>query len=301
MAGKESGEGGEGGLRAFLDGGALDRAEAAVRRGLADRPTDPRLLRNLGDVLRQKGDLRGAAEAYRRLSDARPGDRHAERMAALLDGGPSRREDPHPAKFFLARDFLTAERHAEVLAAVRRRRRKFQSTAVRTDKGKDRKDAATRRSQFCADVAGVQEWFDAKVLQAFPEICRRTGVEPFEPRILSCKFSAWHDGCFFRLHQDQATGIAATRRLGFLYYFRFPPPRFRGGELLLYDRDPDTLWPRPSFTAIPPEDNLLAVIPANAWHEVLPVRVESDDWYAARFTYGGWIHDAALVDGGEEE
>jgi Rps23 Pro-64 3,4-dihydroxylase Tpa1-like proline 4-hydroxylase len=159
----------------------------------------------------------------------------------------------------------------------------------------------TRRSASCTDVEALREWFDPLLLARFRDVCIRTGLEPFEPRVLSCKLTAWHDGCFFHLHQDRATGPAATRRLGFLYYFDFPPRRFHGGELLLYDRDPDSLWPRPSFTNIPPHNNALAVIPSHCWHEVLPVRIEDrEDWYAGRFTFSGWFHDAALMDEEEE-
>jgi hypothetical protein len=292
-------DGEEGGLRAFLDSGAMDRAAASLRRRLGGAPDDPALLRDLGDVLRQKGDLDGAARVFRRLRDRLPGDAAAARLAALLAGEAAPPEPAIPAKFLRLRDFLPRERLDALRAHVRKRRRAFRDTAVRYAGGEDRPDAATRKSSYCADVAAIREWFDPLLLAAFPEACRRHGIEPFAPRVRSCKLSAWHDGCFFRLHQDQATGEAATRRLGFLYYFHFPPPRFEGGELLLYDRDPTTLWPRPTFTSLPPEGNTLAIIPANAWHEVLPVRLGDPDWYAARFTFSGWIHDGALM--GEEE
>ena len=106
---------------------------------------------------------------------------------------------------------------------------------------------------------------------------------------------AWRT-CTVVLTGSRATGPAATRRMGFLLYFDFPPRRFTGGELLLYDLDPDTLWPVPRFTNLPPETNSLVVLPANCWHEVLPVRCPGDDWTAGRFTYSGWIHDAGLME-----
>jgi Rps23 Pro-64 3,4-dihydroxylase Tpa1-like proline 4-hydroxylase len=103
--------------------------------------------------------------------------------------------------------------------------------------------------------------------------------------------SVYHQGHFFRLHQDRTDGPAASRRYGVIYYFDFPPRRFHGGELVLYDVDQESQLPTASFTTIEPTANMLAVIPAGAWHEVLPIVCQSDDWYAGRFTLSGWIHD----------
>jgi len=295
--GKKRPAGGDGGLRAFLDEGALDRAAVVLRRRLRDRPGDPDALRDLALVLRQSGDLEGAARVYRRLAEAIPGEASAARLAALLDGGMPLGADPVPVRFLRKRGFLPEERLAEVRAFVLRSRTSFKATAVRTEDGRQKRNEGARRSASCTEVGPLREWFDPLIEGLFPEMLGRLGQGPFEPSVLSCKLSAYHDGSFFQLHQDRATGVAATRKMGFLYYFDFPPRRFTGGELLLYDLDPDTLFPVPRFTNLPPEGNSLVVLPAHCWHEVLPVRCPGADWTAGRFTYSGWIHDAALLEG----
>lgn len=298
---EETGPGdGEGGLRAFLDGGAFERAAGELRRRLRDDPSDVRTLRDLAQVLRQSGDLAGASRAFRRVVDLDPSDLHAARLHALLEGIPPAPPDPVPVRFHRRRGFLGEERLGRLRDFVRGRRAAFEATAVRTADGRQDHDAGTRRSASLKEVDEVREWFDPLLAEEIPEAIRALSLGEFAVDVLSCKVTSWHDGCFFRLHQDEATGAAATRRAGFLYYFDFPPRRFTGGELLLYDRDPDTLWPLPSFTNLPPETDTLVFIPANAWHEVLPVRCPDPDWSAARFTFSGWLHDADLLDALEE-
>ena len=294
-AGTPTGDG-EGGLRAFLDGGALDRAAAELRRRLRENPSDARTMRDLAQVLRQAGDPAGAARAFRRVVDLDPSDLHAARLHALLEGVAPAPPDPVPVRFFRQAGFLGEERLARLRAFVAAHADAFAATAVRREDGRQDEDAGTRRSASLKEVDGVREWFDPLLAEVLPGALRSLALEEFTVDVLSCKVTAWHDGCFFRLHQDEATGAAATRRAGFLYYFDFPPRRFAGGELLLYDRNPDTLWPLPSFTNLPPETDTLVVIPANAWHEVLPVRCPDPDWRAARFTFSGWIHDGDLLD-----
>jgi len=287
---------GEGGLRAFLDGGAFERAAEELRRRLREAPSDLRTLRDLAHVLRQAGDLDGAARTYRRVVDLDPSDLHAARLHALLGGTPGAPPDPVPVRFFRRRGFLGEERLALLRSFVESRGDAFAATAVRRADGRQDADEGTRRSASLTEVEEVREWFDPLLVDVLPDAVRHLGLEEFTLDVLSCKVTAWHDGCFFRLHQDEATGAAATRRAGFLYYFDFPPRRFTGGELLLYDRHPDTLWPLPSFTNLRPETDTLLVIPANAWHEVLPVRCPDPDWRAGRFTFSGWIHDGDLMD-----
>ena len=125
----------------------------------------------------------------------------------------------------------------------------------------------------------------------FPQLRKQLRVAPFRAGIHSVKISVYHHGHFFGLHHDDNTGPAASRRFGFIYYFEYPPRRFSGGELILFDRDPDSLLPTASFTNVAPAHNSLAIIPANTWHEVLPIHCPSDDWFAGRFTLSGWIHD----------
>jgi Rps23 Pro-64 3,4-dihydroxylase Tpa1-like proline 4-hydroxylase len=298
MAGRRSDGDASPGLREVLDQGMLRDAAKRLERHLRTRPKDAEALRALGDLQRQQGHLDAAAATYKRLLALEPGDAVTARLVGLLGEGRTVSAPALPTRFLRLPDFLPDERLGELREHVRTKRSAFKDTAVKRAGGEeDELDHSTRRSSSLLDLGDVGAWFNAMVEARIPEFVERLGMEPFEAGIHSCKISAYHDGHFFHLHQDRSTGVAATRVLGFLFYFDFPPRRFHGGELLVYDRDPDTLMPVPVFTTLPPEGNSLVVVPANCWHEVLPIVCKSEDWFAARFTYSGWIHDEVLMAG----
>lgn len=282
-------------IRELLDSGLLEEKEVELRLALMDKPRDPELLRKLGEIQRSMGDRKGAAQSYQQLAHIVPENPHFARMATLLSGQKISKLPPTPSQFRILEDFLPQHRVKDILAHTRIKQEAFQSTKVRSKDRGEYLDTRRRLSSFCSELGSIRDWFDPLILQAFPNSLKALDLEAFEPGIYSCKLSAYHDGHFFHVHQDKSTGVAATRRLGFIYYFEFAPKRYKGGELLLYDRDPDTLLPSPSFTTLIPQHNSLVLLPANTWHEVLPIRIESEDWFAARFTYSGWIHDESLL------
>lgn len=282
-------------IRELLDSGLLEEKEVEIRLSLMDAPKNPELLRKLGEIQRSMGDRKGAGQSYQQLSKLVPNNAHFARMATLLNGEPLAQLPAIASQFQIVEDFLHKNRVKDILAHTRVKQDAFQSTKVRSkDKG-EYLDSTRRVSSFCPELGSIRDWFDPIILEAFPGFLNDLGLEPFQPGIYSCKLNAYHNGHFFNVHQDKSTGVAATRRLGFIYYFEFAPKRYKGGELLLYDRDPDTMLPTPSFTTLIPQHNSLVILPATTWHEVLPIRIETDDWFAARFTYSGWIHDESLL------
>lgn len=278
-------------IRELLDGGELARMEARLVHELEDAPNDTRLVQRLAEVCRQRGKLREAGELYALAAKRRPGDPILARLASLLRGEGSPRLPPIPTPFALFDGFLPEDELERLRALVRERRDAFDATPVKRDGVTDAMDTETRRSSSFSDLGAVGEAFAARVARLLPGLQERLDVPPFPAAIRSCKVSVYHAGHFFRLHQDRTDGPAASRRLGFIYYFDFPPRRFRGGELVLYDVDLATELPTTSFTTLAAEANRLAFIPAGAWHEVLPIVCDSDDWFAGRFTLSGWIHD----------
>ncbi|MDF1665103.1 MAG: 2OG-Fe(II) oxygenase [Planctomycetota bacterium] len=282
-------------IRELLDSGLLEEKEVELRLALMDAPGNPELLRKLAEIQRSMGDRSGAGQSYHQLTKIVPNDAHFARMATLLTGQPLAKLPAIASQFRIFDEFLHKNRVKDILAHTRVKQESFQSTKVRSkDKG-EYLDTTRRVSFYCSELGSIRDWFDALILEAFPDCLKTLDLEPFQPGIYSCKLSAYHNGHFFNVHQDKSTGVAATRRLGFIYYFEFAPRRYKGGELLLYDRDPDTMLPTPSFTTLIPQHNSLVILPATTWHEVLPIRIETDDWFAARFTYSGWIHDESLL------
>lgn len=282
-------------LRAMIDSGALDEREMEAELRLVDDPADAGALAELAEARRARGQLDEAAEAYQRLAELRPGDEHARRLAALLSGEPPAKVRAIPTSFDLCDDFLPGDVLAATLGLIRERRARFEPTAVKTAEG-DVYDQTSRKSSHCTDLDPLGPLLTAALLDRLPTTLARVELDPFAAEVRSMKFNAFHDGGFFCLHQDVTGGVALSRKLAFLLYLSFPPKRFWGGELLIYDRDPATFYPSTSFTTIEPESNRLVIMPANCWHEVLPVRTDSDDWEAARFTVSGWIHDKRFKD-----
>ena len=283
-------------LRRLLDGGALEaRAESLLAR-LEKAPNSVALLRQLADTCRQRGDLAAAAAAYEKLRSLRPLDPAIQRLAATCSGRRPPKAQPTPSAFVIKPDYLPAELLNELREHVDANQHLFGATDVRRDDGKQQLDLSERKSASLADIGDAGQRICSIIDSRFAEYAEKMGAEAFPHAMLSCKISTYGDGHFFRLHQDKATGVAASRRFGFIYYFDFAPTRFTGGELLLYDRDPDTLYPAPSFTNVSPTCNTLVIIPANCWHEVLPVQAPDGDFHAGRFTLSGWFHDKRLLE-----
>lgn len=114
------------------------------------------------------------------------------------------------------------------------------------------------------------------------------GIAPFRYSLRDLRLDRYGDGDFFSAHADRVAG-APERVVAFIYYFYFPPKRFEGGELMIYDWNMEEGGPASTGTAIAPDLNQLVILPAHSWHEVLPVRCVSHEWEAARFTLHGWI------------
>jgi Rps23 Pro-64 3,4-dihydroxylase Tpa1-like proline 4-hydroxylase len=282
-------------LRRLLDGGSLDQTADRLRERLEKAPDSVALRQRLAETLRQLGRLDEAAEHYRYLRKQRPLDPGIQRLAAICDGRRPPAPQPTPMPFHLVKDFLPEPLLEQLLAHVSAKADKFESTAVRSDSGDQAEDLEERRSASLGELGEAGDCVRTLVDAAAADFTSYLGLEKFPYEIMSCKITTYGDGHFFRLHQDRATGIAASRRFGFIYYFNFEPKRFSGGELLLYDRDPDTLYPTATFTTIHPVCNTLAIIPANCWHEVLPIACD-DEFLAGRFTLSGWVHDQRLLE-----
>lgn len=283
-------------LRRLLDSGDLERLERELIDKLRQQPQDLSLLQNLGELYRRLGRLQASSLVYEALKKARPHDNHVATMMALLGQGHLPFTSRIPAKFLRMTQVFEELQVQQFLYHVRARRPNFKAVGVLNRAGETNAESPLRRSAYCDDVAIIKPIFEELLLDQFENLLRRLDLQPFEPITLSCKWNVYHHGDFFKIHQDLTGGMAETRKLAFIYYFAFPPKRFQGGELVLYDRDPDFLGPMPSFTSILPEHNSLIIFPATVLHEVLPVVCESADWFAGRFTFTGWIHDRQLID-----
>ncbi len=278
----------EGALSMLLESGLLSRAAAQVAARLAAEPDQPLLWRRLGDLFRQAGDLERAAEAYERLRALEPGDAGVERLLAILRGEPLPCPPAvWPARFLRIENFLPPERLRELREFTASRREEFAPTPVMED-GRAVLRPDVRWCENIWEIEPVTRWFEPLVAERIQEFAAQLQVSPDRFEIRDCKLTHYGDGSYFRRHIDRGPG-AESRVFGFVYYFHFPPKRFEGGGLAIYDWDLETGEAAATCTTVVPEQNQLLVLSSHCWHEVLPVRCESGEWDAGRFTLNGWI------------
>ncbi|HEY6358985.1 MAG TPA: 2OG-Fe(II) oxygenase, partial [Vicinamibacterales bacterium] len=275
-------------LSRILQTDLLDVAIERLRHEAQSGTMPPDRRKRLGDLLRQRGDLAAAARTYEELLVETPGDPTVARLVAILKGqGLPQAQVTWPEPFVLVQDFLPEARLDEMRAFARAHQDRFAETPVLLDG----RNVVSRADRWCTSIfetAPLVEWFVPMVQAALPEYLRRLdlGAEPLTVR--ECKIVQYGDRGFFGPHRDRGPG-AETRVLGFVYYFYFPPKRFTGGGLAIYDSDVRRRGVSATSTTIIPEQNQLLLLTSDCWHEVLPVRCPSDQWDAGRFTFSGWI------------
>lgn len=277
-------------LGTLLESGLLQKASAQLELLVTAQPDRADLWRRLGDTARQVGDLPRAAAAYERYLALEPGDIGIERALAILRSDPLPRPPASwPARYVRYNNFIPLERLQELMEFTVNRHEQFVPTQV---VGRDGKNVLRPDVRWCTnyqEIDSITEWFMPLVQARLPEIMERLHDSPFRVELRDCKLTYYGDGSFFRPHIDRGPGVE-SRVFGFIYYFYFPPRRFNGGGLAIYDWDLEKGEAAANCTTLIPEMNQLVVLSSHCWHEVLPVRCATSDWDAGRFTLNGWIN-----------
>jgi hypothetical protein len=267
-------------FKRLLDSGLLEAGVCRLVNQLKAQPHRPALLRQLGNIYRQMGRLNDAAEVYGRLAHLYPDDAPAGWLAALLQGRALPPNPPiGPAFFYVWRGFLAPGRLEQVFAFAQSHKTIFEG-------------AARPGARWCTNVLDLDSlgtWLEPSIEAILPEVARQLSLRPFSGRAGDCKLTYYGHGSSHGPHVDQGPGFQ-KRMWGFMYHFHFPPQRFTGGEVALYDRDLETGGPAPSCTLLSPEHNSLVFVSSNCWHEVLSTDCKSQDWNAGRFALHGWIY-----------
>ena len=135
--------------------------------------------------------------------------------------------------------------------------------------------------------------FDQRLHGILAAVRKEMGMPWFRLGETERQLTAHGGGGFFAPHVDTGHPIAASRRVSCVYYFHASPRRFTGGELRLYDT-----WVTPSgstaagtYTTLTPVDNSVVFFPSDAFHEVRPVRCETDAFGDSRFTITVWFRE----------
>lgn len=274
---------------------------AEVERNLLSQierdPADQSILHRLGLVYRQSGELAKAAGIYARLAEMDGGDGFAKNVAQICSG--SLRENQcesgpvEPARFVLRRNFLTVDARDALLRlfdAKYAEMEELEVTLADINRDAEFKVDRSMRHQFgiyCRPE--LEEIIQTAVMNEFRSNCDALGVEQFPPGRHDLRLDYTPDGGFGKMHQDVGFGA----RLSYVYYFNRQPKKFRGGDLLFFDRNRETGQPLPhQFTRICHEDNLLVIFPPQYFHQVTRVAALDLSLNAAdsRLSVCGFIH-----------
>ena len=274
-------------------------AAAFARRALSGDVSSLATLRSLGDLCRQAGALEEARQLFGRVVELAPDDVKSKMLADILNHRRSFEaqptDQPLPGRFFLIRDFLPAEVHAEVVSTTLAVLPYFMPSEVYAD-GHGHVDASRRISAILTDdkAEALRTLFMPRIKAALADynVNESLGIDPGSiGKKYEFQVTCSGNGAFFKPHTDGSNIAHPSRQISFVYYFHVTPKRFNGGSLLLYDSAPKTeRFATGSFTRIEPLDNSIVFFPSGVVHEVERVEAESDDLADGRFTLNGWIN-----------
>jgi Rps23 Pro-64 3,4-dihydroxylase Tpa1-like proline 4-hydroxylase len=203
-------------------------------------------------------------------------------------------------------EFLSAAEHQRLLEHALASLAEFQDSGVIGQKGENTRDYAVRKSRTFSGARLEEIWdmFDQRLHGILPGVRKQLGISWFRLGEVERQLTAHGSGGFFAPHTDTGHPIAANRRISCVYYFHASPQRFTGGELKLYDT-----WVTPSgstgagtYTKLNPLDNSVVFFPSDAFHEVCPVRCDSEAFGDSRFTMTIWFREGqrpAQIDAAE--
>jgi Rps23 Pro-64 3,4-dihydroxylase Tpa1-like proline 4-hydroxylase len=215
---------------------------------------------------------------------SRTGDRRAPTERRLLVG-----------RYMRMMDFLSPAEHQQLLEHALACQADFQESGIVGRQGENTLDYDVRRSRTLSGARVEEIWnrFDRRLRGILPGVRRELGMAWFRLGEVERQLTAHGSGGFFAPHVDTGHAIAVNRRISCVYYFYASPRRFTGGELRVYDT-----WVTPSgstaaatYTTLMPVDNSIVFFPSDTFHEVCPVRCETDAFAGSRFTMTIWFRE----------
>ena len=259
-----------------------NRAEAALRRRLAEEPRDAGALLRLGDLHRRRGSFPSATEAYGRLCALRPGERRAPWLRAVTAGEPLPAAPPdglRAAPFMHIREFLSHAERESLRSAALAMRGRFAPGGV--GRGADRKVKPLQRRALEARLSSREDvcaWLVPKFREALPKVSMLLRIDGLDRCGMVLAMVAHLDGGFGTRHRD------LPPLSGICYFHRDPRP-FSGGDLLLYDTEVETgRSGATAFSRVEPAAGSIVFYPGHYVHEVTPVVSRPSDFAAARLS-----------------
>jgi Rps23 Pro-64 3,4-dihydroxylase Tpa1-like proline 4-hydroxylase len=293
----------------LIDGTVLARQESGktlrIAAAVASAVVTLRGLRpEATDVAAQLLDLVDDALVSRAISIDEKGSGHLatdlSRVAERRLRSRTRRPAPTARRLLAARfvrmmDFLSAAEHQRLLEHALTCQADFRASGIIGRKGEDTLNYEVRKSRTLSGPRLEEIWdmFDRRLHAILPAVRKELGMPWFHLGDVERQLTAHGSGGFFAPHVDTGHPIAANRRISCVYYFHASPKRFTGGELKLYDTwvMPTGTTPAGTYTTLTPVDNSVVFFPSEMFHEVCPVRCETDAFEGSRFTMTIWFRE----------
>jgi Rps23 Pro-64 3,4-dihydroxylase Tpa1-like proline 4-hydroxylase len=130
-----------------------------------------------------------------------------------------------------------------------------------------------------------------RLRQLLDPVCEFLYIPHFKIGKFGMTMAAHLDGGCLPTHRDLSDFPHHTflRTVTYVYYYFATPPRFTGGNLILYDRDLKKVC-QDSANIVQPKSNSIVFFPSQLYHEVTPVNLPGNDFNYARFALRGSFH-----------
>ncbi|MGB0712104.1 MAG: 2OG-Fe(II) oxygenase [Gammaproteobacteria bacterium] len=279
--------------------GMLERFGRLIEQRLADRPDDAALRRRLAENLRARGELDQARSHFQELVRTNPDDAHLRDLSRILSGdvpegaNPDLDDPSRPTPFVIMDGLLDDDELAALRLLVHESNDEFRPSSVGYGDNKVRLDPDTRNN-----LQLKTSWPDRvlvpRVKALLPRVLPRLCVRDFPLGRIESSIT-WHgDGCFFRPHFDRNSQNG--RRVSFLLYFDGEHHDYHGGDLVLYDHQPEDGLESGTHllahTRIIPRPNRLVLFPSHRLHEVTRVHRPDPLPGGGRYAILGFIREA---------
>lgn len=280
-----------------------DQIEPKLRSVLAQQPDNIASLYRLGEIYRQKGELAAAADYFQKVLSIDASHQPARNVLSVLnqtrvDTADNRISESGPVRFVLNDDFLNVKQLDTVWEELKTNYQCFKPSKVNgreQAKGKINPDVRSSLIMNIKSIPNIHAFFLDQIKQQLSDILPKIGLEPFDIGKEELQLTMHGDGDHFRIHRDNEPynhnhNKNSNRLVTFVYYFYRRPRAFSGGDLILHDSEQNSDGSSSSFTRIKPEHNSVLFFPSDAYHEVIPVQLDSTDYRDSRFTLNGWFH-----------
>jgi len=225
-------------------------------------------------------------------SDPQPPSLKSRTVVSQAGTTVAERPEQLPARSVVLDEFLSPEEVVELTNFALAHEAEFETSEVISPIGeRGVVNYDHRRSRVLMDLGAHQDRIVERIKTVLPDVLQKLGMEDFALADVEAQITASNDGDYFHFHSDNASELAASRYLTFVYFFHREPRQFEGGDLRIHDAhlEDGRYVGDGSHQTIVPQQNQIVFFPCELMHEITPVRCSSEGFADSRFTVNGWL------------